>query len=86
VGLKRRLQVLLLQVFVNNVNKIVRTRTCQGNLLIINNKAFVGRDRQLPEKYLSFIGPERGGFSVIFPEVMIFSEGLFPGKYYAESP
>ena len=68
--------MLLLQVFVNNVNKIVRTRTCQGNLLIINyptrwsilnyqatvcasvrsanvndNKAFVGRDRQLPEKY-----------------------------------
>jgi hypothetical protein len=29
-------------------------------------------------QYLSFIDPERGGFDVIFPEVMIFSEGLFP--------
>ena len=29
-------------------------------------------------EYLSFIDPERGGFGVIFPEVMIFSEGLFP--------
>jgi hypothetical protein len=29
-------------------------------------------------KYLSFIDPERGGFGVIFPEVMIFSEGLCP--------
>jgi hypothetical protein len=28
--------------------------------------------------YLSFIDPERGGFGVIFPEVMIFSEGLCP--------
>jgi hypothetical protein len=27
--------------------------------------------------YLSFIDPERGGFGVIFPEV-IFSEGLCP--------
>ena len=45
-------------------------------------------------EYLSFIDPERGGFGVIYPEVMIFSEGLCPeeniitdrGKYYAESP
>jgi hypothetical protein len=29
-------------------------------------------------EYLSFIDPERGGFGVIFPEVMIFSEGLCP--------
>ena len=29
---------------------------------------------------LSFIDPERGGFGVIFPEVMIFSEGLCPEK------
>jgi hypothetical protein len=29
-------------------------------------------------KYLSFIDPERGGFGIIFPEVMIFSEGLCP--------
>ena len=29
-------------------------------------------------QYLSFIDPERGGFGVIFPEVMIFSEGLCP--------
>ena len=28
--------------------------------------------------FLSFIDPERGGFGVIFPEVMIFSEGLCP--------
>jgi hypothetical protein len=28
--------------------------------------------------YLSFIDPERGWFGVIFPEVMIFSEGLCP--------
>jgi hypothetical protein len=28
--------------------------------------------------YLSFIDPERGGFGVIFPEVMIFSEELCP--------
>jgi hypothetical protein len=26
-------------------------------------------------EFLSFIDPERGGFGVIFPEVMIFSEG-----------
>jgi hypothetical protein len=26
--------------------------------------------------FLSFIDPERGGFGVIFPEVMIFSEAL----------
>jgi hypothetical protein len=30
---------------------------------------------------LSFIGPERGGFGVIFPEVMIITEGNI-----AESP
>jgi hypothetical protein len=29
-------------------------------------------------KFLSFIDPERGGFGVIFPKVMIFSEGLCP--------
>jgi hypothetical protein len=29
-------------------------------------------------EYLSFIDPERGGFGVIFPEVMIFSEGVCP--------
>ena len=28
--------------------------------------------------YLSFIYPERGGFSEIFPEVMIFPEGFSP--------
>jgi hypothetical protein len=28
--------------------------------------------------YLSFIDLERGGFGVVFPEVMIFSEGLCP--------
>ena len=30
--------------------------------------------------YLSFIYPERGGFSEIFPEVMIFPEGFSPRK------
>ena len=29
-------------------------------------------------RYLSFINPERGGFGVILPEVMIFREGLRP--------
>ena len=29
-------------------------------------------------EYLSFIDPERGGFGVIYPEVMIFSEGICP--------
>jgi hypothetical protein len=29
-------------------------------------------------KYLSFIDQERGGFGLIFPSVMIFSEGLCP--------
>ena len=28
--------------------------------------------------YLSFIYPERGGFSEIFPEVMVFPEGFSP--------
>jgi hypothetical protein len=36
------------------------------------------RSRLLGRVYLSFIDPERGGFGVIFPEVMIFSEGLCP--------
>ena len=31
-------------------------------------------------EYLSFIDPERGGFGVIFPEVMIFSEGQSPSE------
>jgi hypothetical protein len=30
------------------------------------------------KQYLSFINPERGGFGVIFPEVMIFSDGFCP--------
>ena len=30
------------------------------------------------EGQLSFIYPERGGFSEIFPEVMIFPEGFSP--------
>jgi hypothetical protein len=34
--------------------------------------------RELHVSYLSFIDPERGGFGVIFPEVMLFSEGLCP--------
>jgi hypothetical protein len=32
----------------------------------------------ITQAYLSFIDPDRGGFGVIFPEVMIFSEGLCP--------
>ena len=43
---------------------------------IVIKLSLVGK--QLPEKYLSFIDSERGGFGVIFPEVMIFSEGLCP--------
>jgi hypothetical protein len=38
--------------------------------------------------YLSFIDPEREGFGVIFPEVMIFSEGqnIITEGNIAESP
>jgi hypothetical protein len=34
------------------------------------------RMRLYYSKYLLFIDPERGGFGVILPEVMVFSEGL----------
>jgi hypothetical protein len=34
--------------------------------------------RLRPAEYLSFIDTERGGFGVIYPEVMIFSEVLCP--------
>ena len=38
-------------------------------------------------EYLSFIDPERGGFGVIFPEVMIFSEeNIITEGNIAESP
>ena len=47
----------------------------QREIIISHGRSTVG--------YLSFIDPKRGGFGVIFPEVMIFSEGLFPrGKYH----
>ena len=32
----------------------------------------------IASQFLSFIYPERGGFSEIFPEVMIFLEGFSP--------
>jgi hypothetical protein len=38
----------------------------------------MGYSMEHPMEYLSFIDPERGGFGGIFPEVMIFSEGLCP--------
>jgi hypothetical protein len=42
----------------------------QREIIISHGRSTVG--------YLSFIDPKRGGFGVIFPEVMIFSEGLCP--------
>jgi hypothetical protein len=51
---------------------------------IVIKLSLVGK--QLPEKYLSFIDSERGGFGVIFPEVMIFSENIITEGNIAESP
>ena len=47
-------------------------------MAIVIKLSLVGK--QLPEKYLSFIDSERGGFGVIFPEVMIFPRGFAPRK------
>ena len=63
-----------------------RTFTHSHIMIIIAMHPFahsVARSTKLGSKkeqhcYLSFIYPERGGFSEIFPEVMIFPEGFSP--------
>ena len=59
-------------------HNLYSTKASTKYLLMVFQSYF---ERNVEVRYLSFIDPERGGFGVIFPEVMIFSEGNI-----AESP